>query len=115
MSIITAAKWVAIFAIGIIIIIGNYYYSSSLLIYRILVALGLLALAGAVFYTTEQGKSIFQLMLQARIEISRVVWPTRQEMTQTFVSVVMMVGLAMLILWGLDSLFSWGASLVLVG
>ena len=115
MPIITVAKWVIICAIGIIIIAGNYYYSSSLLIYRILVALGLLALAGLVFYTTEQGKAVFQLMLKARIEISRVVWPTRQEMTQTFISVIVMVGVAMLILWGLDSLFSWGASLVLTG
>ena len=52
-------------------------------------------------------------MMQARIEIGRVVWPTRQEIMQTFVSVLAMVAFAMLLLWGLDSFFSWGASVFL--
>jgi len=112
-SLILATKWLVILAIGVIIVVGNYYYSSYLLIYRTLVILGLLGLAAVIFYTTEQGKATFQLMVQARIEIGRVVWPTRPEMVQTFISVVVMVGLAMLVLWGLDSLFSWLASLII--
>lgn len=112
-SLILTIKWLVIFAIGAIIIGGNYYYSSYLLIYRILVILGLLGLAALIFYTTEKGKATFQLMMQARVEIGRVVWPTRPEIMQTFVSVIVMVGLAMLVLWGLDSFFSWLASLII--
>ena len=113
LSVLTTAKWIAIVGIGVLMVAGNYYYDFVSLFYRILVGLGLLIVSGGIFYTTEQGKKVFKLMVQARVEISRVVWPTRPEIIQTFVSVVVMVALAMLLLWGLDSLFSWGASIFL--
>lgn len=112
-SVITAAKWVVISGIGVLIVAGNYYYSFVSLFYRILIIMGLFVVAGGIFYTTEQGRAVFKLMMQARVEIGRVVWPTRPEIMQTFISVLMMVGFAMLLLWALDSFFSWGASVFL--
>ena len=112
-SLITGLKWLVIVMIGAVIVAGNYYYADYSLFYRVVVALLLLAVAGLIFYTTEEGKRTVQLMIQARLEIGRVVWPTRPEMAQTFIAVMLMVALAMLILWALDSLFAWGAATIL--
>ena len=112
-SLITGLKWLVIVMIGAVIVAGNYYYADFSLFYRVVVALLLLAVAGLIFYTTEEGKRTVQLMIQARLEIGRVVWPTRPEMAQTFIAVMLMVALAMLILWALDSLFAWGAATIL--
>jgi preprotein translocase subunit SecE len=57
--------------------------------------------------TTAKGQAFLQLLKDANIERRKVVWPTRQETTQTtmiVVAVVVVVGLA---LWGLDTLLGW--------
>ena len=51
-------------------------------------------------------------MKEARIEIRKVVWPTRQETTQTTLIVVAVVLVMALLLWGLDSLLGWLVSLI---
>ncbi|TIR54961.1 MAG: preprotein translocase subunit SecE, partial [Mesorhizobium sp.] len=45
-------------------------------------------------------------------EIRKVVWPTRQETTQTTLIVVAVVLVMALLLWGLDSLLGWLVSLI---
>jgi preprotein translocase subunit SecE len=48
----------------------------------------------------------WNLIKGSRTEIRKVVWPTRQETTQTTMIVVVFVFVMALILWALDSL-SW--------
>jgi preprotein translocase subunit SecE len=52
------------------------------------------------------------LLKEARGEIRKVVWPTRQETTQTTLIVVVVVLVMALLLWGLDSLLGWLVSMV---
>jgi preprotein translocase subunit SecE len=52
------------------------------------------------------------LAKEARVEIRKVVWPTRQETTQTTLIVVAVVLVMALVLWGLDSLLGWLISLI---
>ena len=47
-----------------------------------------------------------------RSEIRKVVWPTRQETTQTTLIVVAVVLVMALLLWGLDSLLGWLVSMI---
>ena len=65
------------------------------------------AAAGFVALQTAKGQSFFNLVKEARIEIRKVVWPTRQETTQTTLMVVAVVLVMALLLWGLDSLLGW--------
>ncbi|MGB2103151.1 MAG: preprotein translocase subunit SecE, partial [Luminiphilus sp.] len=53
------------------------------------------------------------LVKGSRMEIRKVVWPTRQETTQTTLIVFVFVIITGLILWGLDSVLGWLASLIL--
>ena len=81
---------------------------SALLRWPVLVLLG--AAGVAVAFLTSQGAAFLELAKAARSEIRKVVWPTRQETTQTTLIVVAVVVVMALILWGLDSLLGWLAS-----
>ena len=87
---------------------ANWYY-----IVEINVLIRALALvSGAVFAVlialqTEKGKRLWETAREARSEIRRVVWPTRQETIQTTAIVILLMILFSLILWGLDSFLSW--------
>ena len=71
------------------------------------------AVAGAVASQTSQGVAFWELARAARTEIRKVVWPTRQETTQTTLIVVAVVLVMALILWGLDTLLGWLASMLI--
>ena len=105
-------KWLAVVALVVVGVVGNQYYSASPILYRVLALLALAAAAGFVALQTAKGKSFFALAKEARTEIRKVVWPTRQETTQTTLIVVAVVLVMALLLWGLDSLLGWAVSLI---
>ncbi len=103
-------KWGAVASIVGVAVWGNLHYASQPLLYR---AIGLLVFAGAalaVAALTTQGAAFIELAKASRTEIRKVVWPTRQETTQTTLVVVVVVIVMALILWGLDTLLGWIAS-----
>jgi len=58
-------------------------------------------------YQTAKGKLIYEFILEAKIELMKVVWPTRQETIQTTTIVMIMVTLTGFVLWGVDSIMLW--------
>ena len=106
-------KWFLVFAIVAAAIFGNWYLGEESLLYRVLVIVGLAAVALLVASQTEKGSAVVSLLKEARAEIRRVVWPTRQETTQTTFIVILLVIVFAIILWGLDSLLSWLVSTVI--
>lgn len=94
-------------------IYANVYFASVPLFYRVLAGIVVAGVAAAVALQTQQGRSAWNLAKEARVEIRRVVWPTRQETTQTTLIVVVVVFLVGLLLWGLDSGLSWGIQAVI--
>jgi len=62
---------------------------------------------------TLPGKGFIDTLQQARVELRKVVWPTRQETTQTTMIVLVVVIVMSLLLWGMDSLFGWAISAVI--
>lgn len=101
------AKWVVVAVIVAAGVYGNHHFSAKPVLYRAvaLVILGLVA--GFVALQTEKGKAFWVLLKEARIEIRKVVWPTRPETTQTTLIVLAVVLVMALILWGLDTLLGW--------
>ncbi|PJE79774.1 Protein translocase subunit SecE [invertebrate metagenome] len=100
-------KWafVALFvAVGVY---GNVYFAAESLLYRIpgLVVLG--AVAAFVALQTVRGRAFWKLIKEAKVEIRKVVWPSRQETVQTTLVVVAVVLVMGVILWALDSLLGW--------
>ncbi len=106
-------KWLLVALLVTVGVAGNMYFSDESLLYRVIALLVLAAVAGFVAVNTARGAAFFELLQGARTEIRKVVWPSRQEGTQTTLIVVAFVLVAALILWGLDSLLGWLASLVI--
>ena len=103
-------KWLVVFVLIAVGVVGNTYYSAESLLYRVLALLVLAIVAGVIALQTAKGKRFAQLLKEARVEIRKVVWPTRQELTQTTLIVIVFVLVVALLLWGMDSLISWGVS-----
>lgn len=112
-SVLDWSKWIVVAAIVAAGVVGNWYYQDQSLLYRVLALLGMAAVAGFISFQTTQGRALWTLMKESRVEIRRVVWPTRQETTQTTFIVLALVVVFALILWGLDSLLSWFVSIVI--
>ena len=100
-------KWVVVALIVSVGVFGDSYFSAEPVLYRAIALVVLGIVAAFVALQTSKGKAFWSLLKEARIEIRKVVWPTRQETTQTTMIVVAVVLVMALILWGLDSLLGW--------
>ena len=108
-----ALKWVVVFILVAVAVVGNSYFADQSLLYRVLGILAVAAVAALVALQTAKGAAFWALVKGSRTEIRKVVWPTRQETVQTTMIVVVFVLLVALILWGLDSLLGWLVSLAI--
>lgn len=106
-------KWLAVAALIAAGVGGNVYFAEQSLLYRVIALLVLAAIATFVALQTTKGAEFWKLVKEARVEIRKVVWPTRQESTQTTLIVFAFVLVMALILWGLDTLIGWLASRIL--
>ena len=98
-----------LFALGLVGIgvVGFYMYADESLLFRVLGLVGLAAIAAGVMYTTALGQRTWNFAQDARVELRKVVWPTRTEATQTTLIVIAVVILVGILLWLLDTIFQW--------
>ncbi|MBL1262141.1 preprotein translocase subunit SecE [Candidatus Methylomicrobium oryzae] len=102
---------------SVVLVVGGvaafYYFSEQVqLIYRVL---GLVVVIGAVLglmFTTGLGRSVWSFMQESKIEVRKIVWPTKDETTRTTLLVFAMVTVVALILWLLDMFLFWGVRLL---
>ena len=106
-------RWLIVVAIVAAGVVANSIYGDYPLLYRVVGLLVLAAIALFIAVNTEQGSSIWAVIKEAQTEVRKVVWPTRQETSQTTLIVVALTILMGFILWGLDALFGWIASLII--
>ena len=106
-------KWVMVTILVVAGIYGNSYFAAESVLYRVIGLLVMAGIAGWIAAQTSKGSAFVTLCMEARTEIRKVVWPTRQETTHTTMIVVLVVIIVAIILWGLDSFLSWLISLVI--
>jgi preprotein translocase subunit SecE len=103
-------------ALVVIAAVAGFYIfadqSTPLRVAGLLVAAGVAAWIGL---QTEPGRNLWNFLQDAQVEVRKVVWPTRQETTQTTLLVIAVVILAALILWGLDTVLGWAIRQVIGG
>ncbi|MDC0089118.1 preprotein translocase subunit SecE [Gammaproteobacteria bacterium] len=88
-------------------IVAFYYFSEIRLFYRVLGLFAVLGLAGYIIYQTSFGKTVYTYVLESKIELKKVSWPTKQETTQTAIGVIVIVVIIGILLWLLDMLLAW--------
>lgn len=99
-----AIKWLFVVILLVAAIVGNYYYRDISLPLRALAVVIIIALAGALALVTVKGKASIAFAREARTEMRKVIWPTRQEALQTTLIVAVVTAVMSLILWGLDGI-----------
>jgi preprotein translocase subunit SecE len=86
---------------------GYYYLLEWSLPLRVLLVLGCLIAGVAIAMTSVQGQRLWAFIQGSRVEIRKVVWPTKQETTQTAIAVFVFTLVMALFFWGLDSFLLW--------
>lgn len=108
-----AVKW----ALAVALIAGGiyayYHFDQYPVFYRVLSLIPVVVVALLIAVWTQSGNAFWDLVRQARLEVYKVVWPTRQETVQTTMIVLLVVFVIALILWLLDMFFGWLASIII--
>jgi preprotein translocase subunit SecE len=85
-----------------------YYYETDIAqAYRVLMVLGGTIAGIGIAMTSAQGNRLWHFIQGSRVEIRKVIWPTKQETTQTAIAVFVFTLVMMLFFWVLDSGLLW--------
>ncbi|MEX0375539.1 preprotein translocase subunit SecE [Spiribacter pallidus] len=89
-------------------VVGFYLLEGQSDLIRVIGMVAVAALAIAIAMTSQPGRNAWAFAQEARQELRRVVWPTRQESLQTTLIVLVMVFIVAILLWLMDMFFMWG-------
>lgn len=106
-------KWLLVLLLAAGAIVGNSYYSDVAVLYRAIAVVAAAGVALLIAVNTSKGASLWGVLREAWTEARRVVWPSRQETTQTTLIVLLVVLLMAVILWLLDTFLGWAASQII--
>jgi len=104
--------------LAILIVIGSLavYYMNPLALnttlYKVLVLLAGLIVAGFVFFKSSQGVRLYAFLQETKIELRKVVWPTKDETLKTTGMIMVAVVIVSIFLWIVDAFFSWAVQLL---
>ena len=83
---------------------GFYYFDDKPALIQVAIMLVALVLAVVVVASTAFGRSAWEFIKGARLELRKVVWPVRKETMQVTLIVFVMVILVSVYMWVID----WG-------
>ena len=106
-SVLDIAKLVVATAILLAGIGGYYYYPDiSVLVRAIGLLLALIAAIG-VAVSSAQGQTLWRFIQGSRVELRKVVWPSRDETTKTTLAVLFFAFVMGVFFWLLDMFLLW--------
>jgi preprotein translocase subunit SecE len=82
------------------------------LLFKVLILVAGLVVAGLVFISGSEGKSFVSFMKETKIELKKVVWPSREETTKTTGMIIIAVIIVSIFLWIVDAFFTWMVQLL---
>jgi preprotein translocase subunit SecE len=107
----SAALWMAV-ALAVAGVAGYYVLSTQPGWIRWLVVAAGFILGGMVFGLSAGGRDFRRFLVDARNELRKVFWPTRQETWMTTLVVFIFAVAAGIFFWGLDLLLAWAVKLL---
>lgn len=88
-------------------VVAFYVFSDYSQLYRVLGMVAIVIVALTIMMTTQAGHYSWAFAQEARQEVRKVVWPTRNETMQTTLMVFAMVIIVGFIIWLLDTFLFW--------
>jgi len=85
-------------------VISFYYFSELSVLIRVLAVIFSVILSLMIFFSTQRGIIFWDFLQGSRVEMRKVVWPTKQETIQTTLTVFVFVLVLGIFFWLLDFL-----------
>ncbi len=76
-------KWIVAIALLAGAVVANSIFEQESVLIRAIAVVAAIAIAAGFAATTSKGKTFLAFAKESRTEVRKVVWPTRQEATQT--------------------------------
>lgn len=99
-----SVKWLVATALLAGAVVGNHMFADQSVLLRAIGVVVAIAAGLAIASQTFKGRTFLAFAKEARIEVRKVIWPTRQETTHTTLIVMVATVIMALILWGLDGI-----------
>ena len=88
-------------------LVGYYYYADVATVIRALGVLVAFGLSVVILLQSTQGKALWRFINASRVEMRKVVWPTRDEAIQTTIAVFVFTLIMGVFFWLLDMFLLW--------
>jgi preprotein translocase subunit SecE len=90
-------------------VIAYYWFADEPQVLRVLMVLGGLVLGLVLMYLSQPGRELWNYVQSSRVELRKMVWPTRQETWRTTLVVFLFVMALGVFFWVVDMGLAWGA------
>jgi preprotein translocase subunit SecE len=104
---VDTAKLVLAIVVLLAGLVGYYYFADASTLLRALGVIVAFAVAVVVAFTSLQGRTLWKFIQGARVELNKVVWPTREETIQTTLVVLVVALFGGVFFWLLDLFLLW--------
>ena len=88
-------------------LVAYYYYAQAPVLARGGAVLVATIAAAALAMQSEPGRTLWHFMQASRVELKKVVWPSRVETRQTTIAVIIFVIIMGVFFWALDLFLLW--------
>ncbi len=100
-------KMIVALAVLVAGIVGYYYFEQESQLLRVIGVLASVVVAIFIFMATQMGQDLWKFIQGSRVELRKVVWPTRTEATQTTIAVMGFTLVMGIFFWLLDMFLLW--------
>jgi preprotein translocase subunit SecE len=101
-TIVDTAKLALAILIVVSGLVAYYYFANQSPLLRALVVIVAVGAGIGVAFTSLQGRWLWKFIQGARVELNKVVWPTREETIQTTLVVLLVALIGGVFFWLLD-------------
>lgn len=82
-------------------------------LYKVLILLVGVVIAGLIFFISAKGKQLKAFLAETKIELRKVVWPTRDETIKTTGVILVAVVIVAIFLSLVDAFFTWAVQFLM--
>jgi preprotein translocase subunit SecE len=90
-------------------VVAYYAFGEVAQVVRVLMVLGGLVLGLVLMYLSQPGRELWNYVQSSRVELRKMVWPTRTETWRTTLVVFLFVMALGVFFWLVDMGLAWGA------
>jgi preprotein translocase subunit SecE len=106
-----SAKDSVLMTLSVIVLLAGigafYWYDDRALALRVAMVIAGLAVGAVLVWFSWYGREFWQFALASRVELRKVVWPSRDETIKTTYVVFIFAIVMGLFFWGLDWVLTW--------